>query len=475
MTLHSKITRNSIIQLIGKLISLFLGLATVAIMTRYLGDTGYGYYTTVTAFLQVFGILVDFGLSLTAVQMISKTGADVNKALSNIMTFRAISAVIFIGLAPIAVLFFPYPAIIKLGVLVTALSFFSNSMLSSLTSVFQKELKMFQLTVAEVTGRLVLVGLTALFAVLGKGILWILATISIANALTLILAYLFAKKYVTIKWAFDWDVWKELIKRTWPMALSISFNLIYLRMDVVILSLVRDQSEVGLYGAAYRVVDILTLLPAVYMGIILPHATNFFHDKKFADLFSLLQKAFNSLMLFGVPIVCGAFLVSDKVMTLVAGRDFYFSGEILKILIFATGAIFVTSLFGYAVVAIDKQRSMMWGYLTAAVLTLTGYLILIPKFGWQGAAWMTVFSESLIAVWTGVMVYKTIKFFPNLIFTLKSLIASGLMVGVIYLIKEWNVLIILSVASVVYFSLMVAMKALGRNFFKQLFLMKENN
>ena len=45
MSLSAKINRNSIIQLSCKFISLILGLVTVAIMTRYLGQEGFGFYT----------------------------------------------------------------------------------------------------------------------------------------------------------------------------------------------------------------------------------------------------------------------------------------------------------------------------------------------------------------------------------------------------------------------------------------------
>jgi O-antigen/teichoic acid export membrane protein len=472
MSLNTRIAKNSLIQLVGKLLSLFLGLATIAVMTRFLGQEGFGYYTTVISFLQVFGILVDFGLSLTAVQMITRPGANSDKTMSNLMTLRTISAFIFLILGAVVVWFFPYPVIVKVGVLITSASFFCNSLTSVLTSVFQKELKMFQITLAEVISRVVLVALTLAAAVWGKNLYWFLAVFSIANAVNLILAYLYSRKYVKLKFAFDKDVWVEIIKRTWPMALSISFNLIYLRMDAVILSLVRSPNEVGLYGAAYRVLDILTLLPAVYMGIVLPHLTSYFNEKKKAEFFELMQKSFDALMLFGVPIVCGTFLVAGKVMTLIAGREFAFSGEMLKVLIVAVGAIFVTSLFGYAVVAINKQRPMMWGYLTAAILTLVGYLIFIPKFGWQGAAVMTVFSELVIMIWTAIMVYKTVKFFPNLIFTVKSLIASLIMVAVVFLIINSNIVLILLIAAVVYFGLMVAFGAVRRDFLKEMIKVK---
>ena len=71
MSLTRRVAHNTIIQTIGKAISTMLGILVVALMTRYLGQRGFGQYSTIIAFLQIFGILVDFGLTLITVQMIS--------------------------------------------------------------------------------------------------------------------------------------------------------------------------------------------------------------------------------------------------------------------------------------------------------------------------------------------------------------------------------------------------------------------
>ena len=473
MSLNSRITKNSLIQLIGKLISLVLGLLTIAMMTRYLGQDGFGYYTTAISFMQVFGILVDFGLSLTAVQMISKAKADVSRALSNLMTVRIVSAVIFLGLAPLIVLFFPYSPEVKLGVLLTTVSFFSISLISVLTSVFQKELKMLEVTVADVIGRIILLGITAAAVYFKQSIYWFYAGMSIANLLNALMVVYYCKRYVTLRVAFDWPVWREILRRTWPMALSISLNLIYLRMDVVILSMVRGPAEVGLYGAAYRVLDILTLLPAVYMGMVLPHLTLFYSENKFEKLRALMQRSFNVLMLFAIPIIVGTFFVARPIMAFVAGRDFSASGEMLTILILAVGPIFITSLFGYAVVALDKQKPMTWGYLTTAVLTFVGYIIFIPIYGWPAAAWLTVFSEALSMVWTFSMVYRTIKFFPKLLFCAKSVFATAAMSAALYFVSAWPVAMSFLLAVFVYFGVMFLVGALKKSFWRELFASKE--
>ncbi|NQT49134.1 flippase [Candidatus Kuenenbacteria bacterium] len=472
MSLNKKIAHNTVIHLAGKLISLVLGLVAVAVMARYLGKEGFGYYITVTAFLQFFGIMVDFGLTLTTVQMISKPGVNISRTMNSIISFRVITAFCFLLIAPIIIWFFPYNIFIKLGVILTVSSFFCITIIQTLTGIFQQRLKMFKLTLAEVIGRVVFVALVVLAVLLGKNIYWIFGAMSVGSIVNLVIVFLYSKKYIKWRLEFDFAIWKELISKTWPIALSISFNLIYLKMDTIILSLFRTQGEVGLYGATYRVVDILTMLPAVFMGIVLPVATKYYLEKNKTELRAILQKSFDVLMIFAIPIVIGTYIIAGKIMTFIAGQDFLPSGEILKVLILASGAIFATSLFAYAVVAVNRQKTMMWGYLTVAVITLVGYFVFIPKYGYWGAAWMTVFSEALIMIWTAILLYRAIKFFPSLKTFFKAIPAALIMAGVLYYVRSWHVLILLMIAGVVYFGFLYLFGGIRKETVRELIRLK---
>ncbi|MFH0779261.1 MAG: flippase [Parcubacteria group bacterium] len=462
MTVFNQIAKNTVINLAGKIISLVFGLISIAIMARYLGQEGFGYYTTVIAFLSFFGILVDFGLSLTTVQMISKTGADVNKIMNAIMSLRIITAVIFLAIAPAVVWFFPYNIFIKIGVLITVFSFFCVTLIQTLNGLFQQKLKMMPMTVAEVIGRIVLVAVIALAAFTHQSIYWIFSAITISNFVNLMIVLYYSKKHFTWRWQIDFTLWKEIMQRTWPIALSITFNLIYLKMDTIILSLTRSQTEVGLYGATYRVIDILTMLPAVFMGIMLPAMTKLYIENNKTELFSLMRKAFDALMIFAMPIVLGTMIIGRSVMVFIAGSDFAASGNILKVLILASGAIFVASLYCYAVVAVNKQRQMMWAYLTTAILTMIGYIYFIPRYGYWGAGWMTVFSEVFITTWAIVLVYRTTKFAPSFKTFLKTIPAALAMVVVLYFVQELPVLILILIACVVYFGILYLLKAISK-------------
>ena len=69
MSYTRKIAHNTIIQIIGKGISTVIGVIVIAMLTRYLGQSGFGQYTTIMAFLQFFGVLVDMGLYLSLIHI----------------------------------------------------------------------------------------------------------------------------------------------------------------------------------------------------------------------------------------------------------------------------------------------------------------------------------------------------------------------------------------------------------------------
>ena len=289
MRLLTKVAYNTIMQIISKVITALLGLAVVTIMTRYLGRTGFGQYTTIITFLSFFGIFSDLGLTLTTAQMISQPGADQNKILSNLFTLRLVSAVIFLGLAPLTVLFFPYDYIIKIGVLITSLSFLFASLNQILIGLFQKNLRMDKVSIAEIANRIFLLTGVAIAIRLDWGLWGILIMVIISSLINFLLLYLFSFRFARIKLDFDRLLWKKILKISWPLALTIIFNLIYLKADTLILSLIKTQAEVGLYGASYRVIDVLIIFPFMFSGLLLPILAGSWAAGKKIDFYNILN------------------------------------------------------------------------------------------------------------------------------------------------------------------------------------------
>lgn len=426
-SLKRNLAINTAVQVSGKVLATVIGVITLGVLTRTLEPSGYGDLTLVLTFISIFASLVDFGLTITTIQMISEEGADEERIIGNLVSLRTITAFFFLALAPITALAFPYSPAVKVGIAISALSYllFSNSQL--LVGIFQKRFIIWQPTLAEVLNRLtVLIGILVLpFAAQSiSNILWIFVA---GNVVHLALTLLFARRQLNLKPRFELAIWKDIASRSWPVGLSILFNLIYLRGDILFMSFSRGSEEIGLYGAAYKVVDVMTTIPVTFMGLALPILALAISKQDKDQFKRTMQLSFDFFAMTAVGFFFGALALGVPVMQVISGPEFSESGQVLKILGAAASIIFFGSLFGHAILAIHKQRVMTWGYVFVAAITITLYLALIPRYGMYAAAWITVLSEILITLITAICVYRVTHFIPNIKVLLKSLVAGGLM------------------------------------------------
>lgn len=481
MRLSTKVAYNTIIQIISKIIATVLGLVAIAIITRHLGQTGFGQYTTIITFLSFFGIIADLGLTLITVQMISRPGINQDKILSNLLGLRLVSAILFLGCAPLVVLFFPYDPIIKTGVAITALSFLFIALNQVLVGLFQKHLRLDRVSIAEVVGRMILVFGVLLSLKLKTGLTGILVATVSASAINFLLHYIFSRNFARIRLEFDLGLWRQIISKSWPLALTIIFNLIYLKTDTLFLSIIKRSSEigiiaeVGLYGAAYKIIDVLITFPFMFAGIVLPILTASWAKNNSREFKAVLQKSFNVLAILAIPLVIGTQFIAKDVMTLVAGEEFAASGSILKILILAAGLIFLGNMFAHAVIAIDKQKKIISAYAFTAITAVIGYFIFIPRYSYFGAAWVTIYSELAMALASGYIVWKYARFTPRFDVVCKSLAASGVMAIALYFTKDNSLLAALPLAIIAYFAALYIFRGVTRQEIKEVLFSKQSD
>jgi O-antigen/teichoic acid export membrane protein len=460
MNLYAKVARNTLMQIAGKIISTILGLLAIAMITRYLSPSGFGEYTTITTFLAFFAVIADLGLTLVTAQMLSDSHNEESQVLNNLFGLRLVSAIFFISLAPLIVIFFPYDTAIKSGILIAAAAFFFPALNQVLIGLFQKKLSMGRDVFSEVASRLTLILVIFLSLHFKLGLNGILIATVASAAVNFILHYFLACHFITIKPEFNWSIWKNIIHKSWPLAITIILNLIYLRADTLILSVFKSNAEVGLYGAAYRVIDVLTTIPFMFAGIILPILTSAWLENNKDYFKNVLQKSFDFMAILAIPLIVGSQLLGRPVMEFVAGSAFSESGNILKYLIIAVAAIFLGTIFSHAVIALDKQKKLIWFYIFTSFSSLIAYFILIPKYSYYGAAAVTIYSEVVIAIFSLACVYKYSRFKPNLKNLAKSILAAVIMGVFIYIAPSHyqdtlgGLILIIVLAMSIYFILL---------------------
>jgi len=476
MTLTKKVAHNFILQIIGRILALILGLFVISLMMRYLGPRNYGYYSTAFAFLQVFGIIADFGLYLITLQYLGAAdllkGAEKEKRvryiMGNIFTLRFFSALIFYGGAFALCWAFPYPKIIKLGVGILSGSLFFCTLIQALSAFYQKILRTEKIFVAEVLGKIITLVLMVLFVKYNFSFYSILSVFVLGHLSNFLWLFFSARKWILLKFRFDFIFWREILRKSWPVGLAIIFNVFYFKADTLILSFYQSPEHVGFYGACYRVLEVLITIPPLFLGLILPRLTKAWKDKDKVRLKILIQKSFDFLVMLSLPIVFATLILGEKIMTLIGGKEFSSAGNILKVVIIACGILFVAELFKHMMIAIGKQRQILPFYLITALLALTGYFIFIPKYSYWGAAWITVFSELLMFIFAFYLVWKTTKMLPNLKFFIKSLGASLIMFLSLFFLNDLNLFLLVLIGTIIYFTFLYIFKGIDKQMVKDI-------
>lgn len=456
-TERQALAKNTGIQVVGKIFGTLLGLASFSLLLYALDTPGFGALTRAQTFASIFAIFVDFGLTLTTTQMISEPGADEEKILGSMLTVRTLSALIFLSIAPISTLFMPETTGFRFAVLCFAGSFFFTSIAQVFVGVYQKRLALARVALAETINRLI--------AFLGIVVVWFFhlglgaAAVSFVIGGMVHLAIMFTGVRQSLPIRFSWNpkILKKIFQKSWPIGTSIIFNLIYLKGDVLFMWLFhRSDTEIGYYGAAYKVIDVVTTIPTTLMGLLLPLLIVAWETHN-RPLFSRrMQDGFDVLIMLGIPFALGSIIAGVPVMTFIKA-DLTPAGQLLALLGPTASAVFFGSLFSYTVVAIGKQKIMTFAYAFVAVITIIGYAVFIPKFGMWAAAGMSLFAETLIALLAIVVVTRTTHWTPNFTLVKKSLLASLAMGIGLFALQHTHVFIVIPVGIMLYSATLAAL------------------
>lgn len=478
MSLTRKVAFNTIVQMAGKAVTTVISLFLVIALTRYLGVAGYGQYTTIFAYLAFFGVLADFGFFWILVREIANPETDMDHAVSNILTLRTLVGIVVFGLAYIISFFIPQYASIRTGIGIAALSTLFLALNSTYIGVFQNKLRMDKAAMTDVAGRIIILFFTLYLIKKGLGLNLILWAYGIGNFINLLASAWLGKIYVNFRPAFDFVYWRRVFIQTLPMAVVLVFNLIYFRVDTLMLSLLKTSTDVGIYGPPYKVLEMILLIPSMFMGNVFPIMSRYIHtgDER---LESTLQKSFDFLLMLAVPIMVLIIFAANPIIRIVAGHDFVVAHTIspvfgmpatsvlaLQILIIAVGFSFLSIIFNYLVIALGKQSKLIWPNLIFAVFNISLNLILIPKFSYIGAAVVTVLTEFLVLVFTWWIANLNMSARVNFRIFGKTLIAGIIMSLFLILFgANANWILLSFLAAVFYVAILWLTQAISKDVF----------
>ncbi|MDO8672439.1 MAG: oligosaccharide flippase family protein [Dehalococcoidia bacterium] len=458
-----RIAKNSVTPMAASLINKAIDFGYAIFMLRLLGLENAGKYSLAVALIGYFLIVTDFGLGTLLSREVAKEPSLGNRYLSNTIILRMIlilcSLPVLVGVLGLYTWQFGLTFDTVITIALFAAAILPSSISSALSSVFLAREKMEYPAAVTIVSTLLKVcfGTIALF--LGWGIIGLGAVSLLVNLLTSAILYQMVRRMLfRPKLELDIGFQKGMVREAFPLMINNLLSTVFFRIDVMLLKPMAGDAAVGAYGTAYRFIDGLNFIPSLFTIAIFPIVSRYAASSK-ESLVRGFTLSLKVLLLIAIPTTIGTTLLADKIILLTVGEQFRPAILALQILIWFLPFSFINSVTQYVLIAVNQQRFLTLAFVIGAVFNVAGNLIAIPRFGFAGAAVMTVLSEIVLMIPFFYSIRKHVGKIPLFSVSWRPAVASLIMGAVVWLIRDHNLLIVLCVAIPAYLLPLLAMKA----------------
>ncbi|MGY1812846.1 oligosaccharide flippase family protein [Blastococcus sp. SYSU D00820] len=389
-------------QALGRVASLSLAFAGVLVSSRYLGVEDFGRLSAALATVGLLSAFTDFGVNAVVVRR-QAGGGSLDRLIA---TSLGLSLAILLPLSGVAVLLacliyaddetarsltlalIPYLVLSGVG--------------SSLLPVFQVAEDFKGSAAAEtVSAAVTLVGCALVAALSGPVLAFAICTDAAALARLAVL-WATARKVSRIRVSGSVASWLSLLREASPLGLAMLIGILYLRLDMVLLSALSPPSQVGVYGLAYRLLGVAASIPNLVASSVLFRLSKTAVGGSRRELRLGVRDSLAITNRWMAPAVIGGAFVADRLMESVGGAEFRAGGVVLALLLASAGFTALNLTLGSVLIAIGRNKLLVTLGLTSLIPNVALNVVLIPHFGALAAAAVLAGTEALacgIAAW----------------------------------------------------------------------------
>jgi O-antigen/teichoic acid export membrane protein len=376
--------------------SLF-SVGAAALLFRHLGVVETGRYTTAMSLGALVMGLTDLGL--TAIGMRELTVLDGQRRASlarNLLGMRlALAAAGVLVVTSLA--FAAYGRLLGFGVLVVGVGVLVQTTQTTLSVSLMARLRLGWLSMLEFARQLLAAGTIALFVLAGWHLLAFLAVTAIAASILLPFTAALVRGDIPIRPSFDTRQWRALVGPVLAYSAAVVTATLYLRVAIVLVSLIADSHQLGYYSVSYRVVESLLAIPGLLVGAAFPiFAYSAQHDP--VRLGYALARVFEVSLIVGVWISLALVVGSRLAIEVVGGPSFQPAAPVVAVQGLAVAAAFVSTVWACALLSLRLHRVILFFNLALLALVAVAVAVLGSMYGAQGAAAATSTVEIVAAV-----------------------------------------------------------------------------
>ncbi|MCP4609850.1 MAG: flippase [Planctomycetes bacterium] len=432
-----KLALNFILLSGGEALSKVFAFVAFVYLAKLLGPDTYGGVEFALAVAMFFSLIVEGGLGILGAREIAKDEQCVLPITFHIVIMRCFLAVGAFLLLVLFAIISNKTTLEKQLLILYGLTIFGTPGL--LSWVFQGFDRMKWVAVSTVMRWSLFAGFVFLF-IHDPGKVWIVPLIEL-GAIGCVVAFNFSifRYFFGCFWRkFDISFCLSLFRQGVPIGLSQVTWGLRAYLPIIMLGLMVGGEVVGWFGVAYRIVVALHTFVWMYFFNIYPSISRCTQQAPDA-LQQLIGKSIQVNSWAAIFVGAMGTIFAKPMISMIYGPQYAESAIAFQFLIWLVAFILISGHYMYILIAYNKQWFELFGAVCGASAIIVLNLLLIPKYGYIGAAWAILCSEVLTWILNYYFVCRKIAiihFIPHLI---KPLVVGVIMVTVVKLLPFTNI------------------------------------
>ena len=370
--------------------------AFALVYLRLLGRTDVGAYTFLVVFTTYLDTLIDFGLNALLARDISRGSVGASAAFRVVSGLRL--GLWLVGLPLVVLVYGPLRETANISTeaalagWVFYVALLPTVLAKTATGLLWAAERLDLTAAVSVLATLLRTALGAAVLFAGLGLVGLAASSLATNVVTALVLWTFARRGAMAAQGpparhITW------LRESWPLFVNQLLQGLFFKVDALLLPGLAGNAAAGAYAAAYKVSEGAGIVSSSFTLALFPRLS------RESDLTNAYRLALRGLLQIAFPLAAGVALLSESIVGVVGGRAYLPDSAIaLSILIAYLPLSYANGLTQYVLIAAGRQRLLTTAFVAVLVFNVAANLLLIPRFGFIGAAWVTVASEVVLLV-----------------------------------------------------------------------------
>lgn len=422
------------------------------LVVRQLGGSEFGQYSIVFAWAGLFSFLGDLGVSQYLTREVARNPERTKELFWDTVALRfflaMLTSVVTIGGA---ILLTDYSPELIFGIGLFTLTYFFQILIAPLNSVLTGYERIDLVSVLNVIMQVIFMLFCTLFLLLNLNFRWLLLAGSLTLPFVLVLQIWMMRRnnLGPPRFQINRDMWWSLIRFGMPFGFTqIALNAAF-RVDTIVLSGHVSDTEVGWYNIAYGLILMVLSLATSFSTAILPTLAREFVTNP-ATVRPWYYNSTKVLLFLALPLVIGTTLTAHKIIAFLYQPEIAPAAVALMILAWDLPFVMYHAVCGNIANSIMREKSGARIFVSLGVTSLLLNLLLVPRFGIIGSSFATVLTDAIGAAQFYFMFRREFGAGLQGRKLIRLAAAAVLMGGLVYLIRDFNLFLIVILAGVFY-------------------------